>query len=103
MAAEPEPTTSATCPVVKVENRDIGGSGKYEFAPSELAFTLNECVTLELRAETEFHTFTVDDLGIDEGLEAGETVALEFTFDTAGTFDLICLAHPGMTGTIVVE
>ena len=107
----PTPTSTAEAPttpdgcgrIVEVVNHDIGGSGKYEFEPSELKFELGECVTLKLSAETEFHTFTVDDLDIDEGLEEGKTLTLDFTFDKAGTFNLICLSHPGMTGTIVVE
>ena len=71
--------------------------------PSDLTFKVGEKVEFTLLGETEFHTFTVDDLGIDESLDAGEEVVFTFTFDTAGTFDLICLAHPQMTGAITVE
>ena len=84
-------------------NKDPGGSGKYEFSPSEITFNGGQKVTFELTSETEFHTFTVEDLDIDEALGSGETVKLEFTFDRAGEFELKCLAHPQMTGLITVQ
>ncbi len=89
--------------VVKVINKDPGGSGKYEFSPSEITVNGGQKVTFELTSETEFHTFTVEDLDIDETLGSGETVKLEFTFDRAGEFELKCLAHPQMTGLITVQ
>ncbi len=115
-AAPPTPTVAAAAPaaaqpapspggrVVRVENRDKGGSGVYQFVPSELNFEVGDTVTFEITAETEFHTFTVDDLGIDVSLEAGETVTHTYTFDKAGVFKLLCIPHEtfGMTGTITV-
>ena len=88
---------------ITVVNEDVGGSGAYAFNPSSLSFSVGEAVTFTLTAETEFHTFTVEDLDIDQSLEAGETQKFNFTFDKAGTFSLICLAHPQMTGTITVQ
>ena len=84
-------------------NEDVGGSGQYAFNPAEMSFSVGETVTFTLTAETEFHTFTVEDLGIDESLEAGETRKFTFIFKEAGSFDLICLAHPDMVGTITVR
>ncbi len=91
--------------VVKVENQDIGGSGEYKFVPSEFNFKVGQTVTFDVSAETEFHTFTVDELGIDLELDAGETVTFTHTFDRAGSFELTCIPHQvfGMTGVIVVE
>ncbi len=88
---------------ITVVNEDVGGSGAYAFNPSSLSFSVGETVTFTLTAETEFHTFTVEDLDIDQSLEARETRKFNFTFDKAGTFSLICLAHPQMTGTITVQ
>lgn len=108
----PQPTQPPTQPsappagdVVRVENQDIGGSGEYKFVPNEFNFEVGETVTFEMSAETEYHTFTVDDLGIDEEMDAGETITFSYTFDQAGTFELICIPHQafGMTGVIVVE
>ena len=75
------------------------------FDPSEFTFSVGDTITLQLTAEGEFHTFTVDDLGIDVSVEPGQPAALTFTFDRAGTFDLICIPHEfqGMVGTITVR
>ena len=102
------PTVQSPSPagkVISIVNRDVAGSGEYKFDPNELTFSMGETVTFSITAETEFHTFTVDDLGIDESIDAGETVELTFTFDTTGTFKLYCIPHEaqGMVGTITVE
>ena len=91
--------------VVKVKNLDQGGSGEYKFVPSEYTFEVGETVTFEMSGETEFHTFTVDDLDIDESVDGGQTVTFTVKFDRAGTFKLICIPHEafGMMGTITVK
>ena len=103
-APAPEATDDGSR-LVKVVNQDAAGSGKYQFVPSKLQFKLNEAVTFEMLAETEFHTFTVDELGIDESADGGKTVRFTYTFDKPGTFELICIVHEafGMVGEIVVE
>ena len=91
---------------ITIINGDVGGpTGKYEFVPNDLNFKVGETVNLILQAETEFHTFTVDELDIDASLDAGDTVTLTYTFDKPGTFELVCLVHEsnGMTGTITVQ
>lgn len=92
--------------IVEVINGDVGGpTGKYEFVPSQITVSIGETVTFSLVAETEFHTFTVDDLGIDESIESGETANYTHTFDKAGTYKLVCLVHEtnGMVGAITVR
>ena len=88
-----------------VELQDIGGSGKYEFENSEHSFKVGEKVTFTLTSETEFHTFTVDDLDIDVEVDEGSTETFTFTFDSPGTYKLICVPHEsqGMEGTITVQ
>lgn len=102
-ASAPAALTAGT--FVKVVSEDPGGSGQYRFNPSELDFKVGETVTFSMTAETDFHTFTVDDLGIDESAEGGETVVFTFTFDRAGAFELICIPHQafGMVGIITVH
>lgn len=103
-SAAPAPAPS-TAGMFAVGLQDPGGSGSYVFDPADLSFSVGETVTFALTSENEFHTFTVDDLDIDEGVESGETVELSFTFDTAGTYELICVPHQslGMVGTITVQ
>ena len=92
-----------------VINHDLAGSGDYRFEPSELAFKVGETVTFTLIGETELHSFTVDELGIDIDVDAsanpGATGTLTHTFDRAGTFRLVCIYHEGngMVGTVTVE
>ena len=107
--ATPTPTPTAPCvdpiPIVSV-NADPGGSGQYRFDPPAVyTFKVGDCVTFTLSAETEFHTFTVDDLGIDVEIDPGETETLTYIFDRPGEFKLICIPHElqGMTGSITVQ
>ena len=103
------PTTETPCPAdgtaIGVNLEDLGGSGDYRFAPSNLTFKTGEAGCFTLTAETEFHTFTVDDLGIDVSIDGGATETLVFTFDQPGTYQLICIPHEalGMVGTITVQ
>ena len=102
-AAAPEP--SIPDGAVTVINRDQSGSGEYRFDPSELTFKVGEEVTFALVAQTELHTFTVDELGINVVIDPGTTELFTFEFAKAGTYNLICIPHEsfGMTGQIVVE
>ena len=99
-----QPPTPTPSPDVTL--KDPGGPGsKYVFDPTDLTFSVGETVALVLKSETQFHTFTVEALGIDVGVDGGKTETLEHTFDKAGTYDLICIPHEalGMTGSITVR
>ena len=98
-----EPPSAGT--KVEVTAEDPGGSGAYAFDPDELTFSVGETVEFTITSETEFHTFTVDELGIDQAIRGSETAVVTFTFDEAGTFELICIPHEalGMVGTITVQ
>ena len=91
--------------LVGIGLQDPGGSGEYLFDPSAMNFKVGETINFSLTSETEFHTFTVNDLDIDVSVDFGETVDVSFTFTEAGTFELICIPHlgNGMYGTVVVE
>ena len=90
---------------VDVRLRDEAGSGSYLFDPGELTFKVGDSINFVIEAETEFHTFTVEQLGIDAASDSGEPVAFNFKFDRAGTFQLVCIPHEsqGMVGTITVQ
>jgi plastocyanin len=101
---QPKETTAEGARVV-VELEDPGKSGKYAFDPSKFTFKVGDTVNFKLVAETEFHTFTADDLKIDQSVDAGQTVEFSHTFDKAGTFKLYCIPHEtlGMVGEITVQ
>ena len=90
---------------VTVSLQDPGGSGEFMFNPNELTFSAGESVSFTFNSETEFHTFTVDELGIDVAVDGGSSETLTFTFDTPGEYELICIPHEtlGMVGTITVN
>jgi plastocyanin len=90
---------------VFVSMQDPGGSGEYIYDPDEFSFAVGDIITFVLESESEFHTFTVSDLDINVSVQSGMTADTTFTFDTAGTYDLICVPHQalGMVGTITVQ
>ena len=82
-----------------------GGSGEYIYSPANHNFKVGDEITFVLTSETEFHSFTVDELNIDESVDAGEEQRITITFDKAGTYKIICIPHEtlGMIGEITVE
>ena len=101
-----ESTTPSNGPikVTSINGDPAGPHGAYVFDPGDFTFNVGDVVEFTLIAETEFHTFTVDELGIDVSLFGGSPETLLHTFDTAGEFKLICIPHEfqGMVGSITV-
>ncbi len=113
-APEPSPTIAPTATLtptptppsaVVVALNDSGGRGPFAFEPAEFTFDTGELVSLTLISESQFHTFTVDELGVDVSVKGGETVRVSFTFEEPGTYELICIPHQalGMKGTVTVQ
>jgi plastocyanin len=77
--------------------------GPYAFGPK--AITVSAGSTLKLVGGKEFHTFTVKDLGIDQIMQAGQTVEVKVPTGKTGTFKLVCLPHEavGMVGEVIVK
>ncbi len=100
----PAPVAPGAASSVTVGLLDAGGRGPFAFDPVDFSFSAGEAVSFTFVGESQFHTFTVDELGIDVSVNAGETVDFDFTFDAPGTYTLICIPHLalGMVGTITV-
>ena len=47
------------------------------------------------------HSFTIDDLGIDEDIESGQEASVTIDADP-GEYRFYCKYHPGMEGTLTV-
>ena len=77
----------------------------YVFMPDAYTFELGTTYSLVFEPPGEFHTFNVDELGIEIFVNAGETVQQDITPSTAGSFKLYCVPHEslGMVGTITVS
>lgn len=91
--------------VVNVLNMDPAGSGAYAYEPSEFSFKVGDTVTFVNIAETELHSFTIDDLGVDLDIDPGQEESVTITFDKPGVYPIICIYHEGngMLGAITVE
>ena len=80
-----------------------GRTGSYEYDPDEMTFSVGQTVTFSLVGDDDTHTFTIEALDVDEFLEVNETRSFTVSFNTAGTYELTCIPHPEMTGTIIVQ
>ena len=85
--------------------QDPGRGEDYSFSPADMSFKAGDSITFVLTSQSEFHTFTIDDLDVDVSVDVEETVRYTVTFDSPGTFSLICIPHEqqGMVGSITVE
>lgn len=81
-------------------------SGNLFFKPSTITVKVNQPVTLNF-SNAGFHTFTIDELGVDVNLRGKPTASATFTPAKTGTFSFYCAipghAVGGMKGTIVVQ
>ena len=89
--------------LVEVQMLDAGENYVYE--PADLTFKVGERITFKITSETEFHTFTIDELDLYETADAGESYEFTITFETAGTYRLYCVPHEtlGMIGEVIVQ
>jgi plastocyanin len=90
------------------ESSDAGGdaieitiSGS-QFDPTEVEAAAGDA-TFSVSNEDGFaHTFTADDLGVDEEIDGGASASVTATLE-AGSYEFRCKIHPSMTGTITVS
>ena len=80
----------------------------FSFGPSEMTFEVGETVNIEFippPTTKNKHTFTVEELGINETAVYGKVATFTYTFDKPGRFRLTCRNFPGegMLGWITVE
>ena len=75
------------------------------FDPVNLTFGVGQAVNFTFFSEDAFHSFTVSELDINVEVNAGESGGLDFVFEEAGVYELICVPHEalGMVGTITVQ
>ena len=104
-AQDAAPTAPPNARTVSVSMSDCVGADGCAFSPSNFEFRTGETVRFQLVAESEFHTFTINELGVNEAINARQTRYLDVTFDRPGEYALICVPHEslGMKGAIAVR
>ncbi|MBI1886148.1 MAG: cupredoxin domain-containing protein [Chloroflexi bacterium] len=78
----------------------------FDFEPDSLSGDAGQAVTVELENEGSVaHTFTIDELDVDETLQPGDTASVTFTLANGGSFAFYCRFHrsQGMEGTLTVS
>ena len=93
--------TASTAGSTKI--KAVGNPGSYKYEPAAFAFKVGDTIEFAVEGDSDTHTFTVDDLDVDEFIETNQTLTFSVTFNQAGTFKLYCIPHPEMTGTITVQ
>ena len=104
--ATPTPTPSAAPTQPDGELLSVvHGEDPYVFIPDTLDLELGKTYTLDFNVPTEFHTFTLSELGIDIFINAGEKVTEDITINQVGVFELVCTPHStlGMVGEVIVS
>ncbi len=81
---------------------------KWEFIPDTITVNEGDTVKLEIESIDVTHGFGLSAFGINENLNAGETVNIEFVADKKGEFKFFCSVfcgsgHSQMDGKIIVE
>ena len=80
-------------------------SSPYAFDPKDFEFMVGTSTTLCFVGDDEFHTFTIQELGININIIPKEIVVVDVTPDQTGAFKLFCIPHEalGMTGEVRVS
>ena len=74
----------------------------FQYTLREVQLEAGDTVTLSFKARREYHTFTIDRLGIDEVITPGQLNTFSYTFHVPGAFEFYCIPHPYMTGVVTV-
>jgi len=94
-------STSGQAQSVDVEQDD------YYFGPKDLSGDVGKAVTVQLKNEGKVpHTFTIDELGVDQTVQPDQEATVTFTPTKSGAFAFYCKFHRqsnGMEGTLKVS
>ena len=80
---------------------------RFSFDPSTIEVNRGDKVRLIVESTDVAHGMSIPEYGINERLEPGQPVTIEFTADKQGTFTMMCSVlcgsgHSNMKGKIVV-
>ena len=80
----------------------------WAFTPATITVKKGERVQISLKGVTGLHGYSVPDLGINQVVEAGQTVTFDLPTDKPGVYNVRCSVpcgegHRDMTGQIIIE
>ena len=101
-----EQKTTAT-PSAEVKEFKITAK-QFQFSPSTIEVNKGDKVKLVITSTDVPHGFAITEYGINERLDPGKPVTVEFTADKQGTFTTFCsvicgAGHSGMKGKLIVH
>lgn len=112
-AATTQPAaTEITAPAVAAGNEPVKEftmiAKNWEFGPDKITAKLGDRVKIKITSEDVKHGFGLPAYGINEDLEPGKTVEIEFIAAKSGKFPFRCTVpcgegHRVMTGELIVE
>ncbi|KKP61604.1 MAG: cytochrome c oxidase subunit II [Candidatus Roizmanbacteria bacterium GW2011_GWC2_34_23] len=81
---------------------------KWQFDPSTINVKQGDKVRLKIKSIDVAHGFSLLDFNVNENLEPGKEITVEFVADKKGEFTFFCsvfcgVGHIGMKGKLVVE
>lgn len=87
-------------------NEVIIKASNYKFSHKNLTVNLGQTLQIKLESEDSPHTFTIEELGINEEFTFGTNSNVEFKADKKGVYKFYCNVpghkEEGMEGTITV-
>ena len=107
--------TSRDTRQLKVSGRLVDGvrevkvvAKQWEFSPNPIVVKKGEKVRLRIKSVDVTHGFALPDFGINEVLNPGQEITIEFKADKQGTFEFFCSVqcgegHAGMRERLVVR
>jgi len=109
-SVNPSPTqTQQVTPQTSNQVKEITMTAKkFQFDPSEIRVKQGETVRLKITSTDVTHGFSLPDFNVDQQLEPGKEITVEFVADKKGTFTFMCsvlcgAGHKDMKGSLIVE
>lgn len=95
--------------ILSGETREIEVTARqFSFTPNPIRVKLGEMIRLKIKSLDVVHGFSLPEFGINEILQPGKEIQVEFQATRKGSFQFFCsvvcgLDHSGMRGTLIVE
>jgi cytochrome c oxidase subunit 2 len=108
VTAETPDTAAATPPPEPTVKEFSVIAKQFEFVPGTITVDKGDRVVLKVKSVDVAHGIAIREFNINEHLEPGEEVTIEFVADKAGKFDMYCnvfcgSGHGGMRGQLIVR